>query len=77
MNVEFKNSKKEVLIENLWDGDLFVYNDEPFITLTDELLCSDSESKYNAVNLRTGEPEFFTSNTKVICPIHSTITIEH
>lgn len=76
MNVEIKNSKKELLIENLWDGDVFIYNNETFITLTDELFGLDSKSKYNAINLKTGEPEFFASDTKVICPNHSTLTIE-
>ena len=76
MNVEVKNSKKELLIENLWDGDVFIYNNETFITLTDELFGLDSKSKYNAVNLNTGEPEFFAPDTKVIHPNHSTLTVE-
>ena len=39
MNVETKKSTKELLIENLWDGDLFVHNNKTFILLTDELFC--------------------------------------
>lgn len=76
MNVETKKSTKELLIENLWDGDVFVHNNETFILLTDELFLPNMHEKYNAVNLKTGEPEFFASNTKVIYPIHSTLTVE-
>ena len=76
MNVEIKHNAKELLIENLWDGDIFIYNNETFIRLTDELFLSNMHEKYNAVNLETGEPEFFSADTKVIYPNNHTLTVE-
>jgi hypothetical protein len=66
MIVEIRSSKEEKLIGNLWDGDIFVYNNETFMTLTDEIFDSGSRTRYNAVNLETGEPAFFSANTKVV-----------
>lgn len=76
MNVEIKNNTEQLYFEDFSGGDLFVYNDETFMVLTDEIFDSGPRSRYNAVNLETGEPTFFTSNTKVVCPVDYTLTVE-
>ena len=76
MFVEIQNSVEELNFEDFSGGDLFVYNNETFMVLTDEIFDSGPRSRYNAVNLETGEPTFFTSNTKVICPNNYTLTVE-
>ena len=76
MFVEIQNSVEELPFEDFSGGDLFVYNNETFMVLTDEIFDSGPRSRYNAVNLETGEPAFFTSNIKVICPNNYTLTVE-
>ena len=76
MNVDIKNNAKELLFEDFACGDIFVYNNEVFIILTDEIFDSGSRSRYNAVNLETGEPRFFFADTKVICPNDYELTVE-
>ena len=68
MVVEIQNRIEEMPFEDFAGGDIFVYNNETFVVLTDEIFDSGPRSRYNAVNLETGEPTFFTSNTKVVCP---------
>ena len=76
MFVEIQNNVEEMHFEDFSGGDLFVYNNETFVVLTDEIFDSGPRSRYNAVNLETGEPTFFTSNIKVICPNDYTLTVE-
>ena len=76
MVVEIQNRIEEMPFEDFAGGDIFVYNNETFIVLTDEIFDSGPRSRYNAVNLETGEPTFFTSNTKVVCPADYTLTVE-
>ena len=76
MFVEIQNNVEEMYFEDFSGGDLFVYNNETFVVLTDEIFDSGPRSRYNAVNLETGEPTFFTSNIKVICPNDYTLTVE-
>ena len=76
MVVEIKNNVEEFEFEDLVGGDIFVYDNQVFIMLTDEISDSDSRRRYNAVNLETGEPMFFTSDVKVIDPYYYTFTIE-
>lgn len=76
MFVEIQSNVEEMYFEDFSGGDLFVYNNETFVVLTDEIFDSGPRSRYNAVNLETGEPTFFTSNTKVVCPNDYTLTIE-
>ena len=76
MVVEIQNRIEEMLFEDFAGGDIFVYNNETFVVLTDEIFDSGPRSRYNAVNLETGEPTFFTSNTKVVCPADYTLTVE-
>lgn len=76
MVVEIQNSVEELNFEEFSSGDLFIHNNETFIVLSDEIFDSGPRSRYNAVNLETGEPTFFTSNTKVICPVDYTLSVE-
>lgn len=76
MNIDIKNNAKELLFEDFACGDIFVYNNEVFIILTDEIFDSGPRSRYNAVNLETGEPTYFSPNTKVICPNDYDLTVE-
>ena len=76
MVVEIQNNVEEMRFEDFSGGDLFVYNNETFMVLTDEIFDSGPRSRYNAVNLETGEPAFFTSTTKVVCPADYTLTVE-
>ena len=76
MNVDIKNNAKELLFEDFACGDIFVYNNEVFIILTDEIFDSGPRSIYNAVNLETGEPMFFTADVKIIDPYDYTFTVE-
>ena len=76
MVVEIQNCIKEMPFEDFVGGDIFVYNNETFVVLTDEIFDSGPRSRYNAVNLETGEPTFFTSSTKVVCPADYTLTVE-
>lgn len=76
MNVDIKNNAKELLFENFACGDIFVYDNETFMVLSDEIFDSCSRVRYNAVNLETGEPTYFSPNTKVICPNNYDLTVE-
>lgn len=76
MYVEIQNSVEELPFEDFSGGDLFVYNNETFMVLSDEIFDSGSRSRYNAINLEMGEPTFFTSNTKVVCPSEYTLTVK-
>lgn len=76
MVVEIQNSVENLPFGDFSGGDLFVYNNEVFMVLTDEIFDSGPRSRYNAVNLETGEPTFFTSNTTVVCPNDYTLTVE-
>ena len=76
MVVEIKNNVEEFEPEDLVGGDIFVYDNQVFIMLTDEISDSDSRRRYNAVNLETGEPTYFSPNTKVICPNDYDLTVE-
>ena len=76
MVVEIQNRIEEMPFVDFAGGDIFVYNNETFVVLTDEIFDSGPRSRYNAVNLETGEPTFFTSNTKVVCPADYTLTVE-
>lgn len=76
MLVEIKNNVEEFEFEDLRGGDIFVYDNEVFIILTEEISDSDSRRRYNAVNLETGEPMFFTADVKVIDPYDYTLTVE-
>lgn len=76
MEVEIKNNVEEFEFEDLVGGDIFVYNNRVFMRLTDEIFDSDSRRRYNAVNLETGEPMFFTADVKVIDPYDYTFKVE-
>lgn len=76
MFVEIKNNVDEMNFEDFSGGDLIYCGNETFMVLTDEIFDSCSNSRYNAVNLETGEPVYFTSNHKVIYPNDYTLTIE-
>ena len=76
MVVEIQNRIEEMPFEDFAGGDIFVYNNETFVVLTDEIFDSGPRSRYNAVNLETGEPVYFASNHKVICPNNYTLTVE-
>ena len=76
MVVEIKNNVEEFDLEDLVGGDIFVYDNQVFIMLTDEISDSDSRRRYNAVNLETGEPMFFTAGVKIIDPYDYTFTVE-
>lgn len=76
MFVEIKNNVDEMNFEDFSGGDLIYCGNETFIVLTDEIFDSCSRSRYNAVNLETGEPVYFTPKHKVICPNDYTLTIE-
>ena len=76
MVVEIQNRIEEMPFGDFAGGDIFVYNNETFVVLTDEIFDSGPRSRYNAVNLETGETTFFTSNTKVVCPADYTLTVE-
>ena len=76
MEVEIKNNVEEFEFEDLVGGDIFVYDNEVFMMLTDEIFDSGSRTRYNAVNLETGEPMFFAAGVKVIDPCDYTFTVE-
>ena len=76
MFVEIKNNVDEMNFEDFSGGDLFVYNNETFVVLTDEIFDSGPRSRYNAVNLETGEPVYFTSKQRVTCPNDYTLTVK-
>ena len=77
MLVEIKNSVEEMCFEDFASGDVFLNRgEETFMVLSDEIFDSGSRSRYNAVNLETGEPAYFASNEKVICPNDYTLTVE-
>lgn len=76
MVVEIQNSVEELNFEEFSGGDLFIHNNETFMVLSDEIFDSGPRSRYNAVNLETGEPTFFTSTTKVVCPADYTLSVE-
>lgn len=76
MNVDIKNNVQEVPFENFACGDIFVYDNEVYIVLTDQIFDSDSRSRYNVVNLETGEPAFFSPNIPVIPPNDYDLTVE-
>lgn len=76
MVVEIKNNVEELFFENFSGGDIFVYDNETFMVLTDEIFDSCPRLKYNAVNLETGEPIFFSAKTTVICPNDYELTVE-
>ena len=76
MFVEIQSNVEEMCFEDFSGGDLFVCGNETFMVLTDEIFDSGPRSRYNAVNLETGEPVYFASNHKVICPNDYTLTIE-
>ena len=76
MFIEIKDGAKKMCFEEFSGGDIFIYNNETFMVLTDEIFDSGPRSRYNAVNLETGEPVYFASNHKVICPNDYTLTIE-
>lgn len=76
MYVEIKDGAKKMCFEEFSGGDIFVYDNEAFIVLTDEIFDSGPRSTYNAVNLETGEPVHFTSKQRVTCPNDHTLTVE-
>lgn len=76
MFVEIQNNVEEMPFGDFSGGDLFVSGNETFMVLTDEIFDSGPRSRYNAVNLETGEPTFFTSTTKVVCPTDYTLSVE-
>lgn len=76
MFVEIINNVDEMNFEDFTGGDLIYCGNETFMVLTDEIFDSGSRSKYNAVNLETGEPVYFTPNHKVISPNDYTLTVE-
>lgn len=76
MVVEIQNRIEEMPFGDFAGGDIFIHNNETFIVLTDEIFDSGPRSRYNAVNLETGEPVYFASNHKVICPNNYTLTVE-
>lgn len=76
MYVEIQSNVEEERFENFSGGDLFVCDNETFMVLTDEIFNSGSRSSYNAVNLETGEPVYFSSSHKVISPDNYTFTVE-
>ena len=76
MLVEIKNNVEEFEFKDLRGGDIFVYDNQVFIMLADEISDSDSRRRYNAVNLGTGEPIFFTEDVKIIDPYNYTFTVE-
>ena len=76
MEVEIKNNVEEFEFKDLVGGDIFVYDNRVFMRLTDEIFGSGSRMRYNAVNLETGEPMFFTADVKVIDPYDYTFTVE-
>lgn len=76
MEVEIKNNVEEFEFEDLVGGDIFVYDNRVFMRLTDEIFDSGSRRRYNAVNLETGEPMFFTADVKVIDPYDYTFEVE-
>lgn len=75
MFVEIR-SNDELNFEDFSPGELFVCDRETFMVLTDEIFDSGPRSKYNAVNLETGEPVYFASDSKVINPKNYTLTVE-
>ena len=76
MVVEIKNNVEGMNFENLARGDLFVYHNETFMVLTDDVFYSGPYTRCNAVNLETGMPKFFSADTKVIHPSDYTLTVE-
>ena len=76
MYVEIKNNADETNFENFSGGDLICCGNETFIVLTDEIFDSGPRQTFNAVNLETGEPVFFSAKDTVICPKDYTLTVE-
>lgn len=76
MFVEIKNNVDGMNFEDFSCGDLIYYENKVFIILTDEIFDSGPRARYNAVELETGEPVYFTPKQKVICPKDYTLTIE-
>ena len=76
MFIEVKNNVDEMNFEDFAGGDLVYCDNTAFIVLTDEIYDTRTRESFNAVNLDTGEPVFFSSNQKVICPSDYTLTVE-
>ena len=68
MFVEIKNNVDEMNFEDFSGGDLIYCGNETFMVLTDEIFDSGPRSTYNAVNLETGEPVYFTPKHKSYLP---------
>ena len=66
----------EMNFEDFSSGDLIYCGNKTFMVLSDEIFDSGSRSKYNAVNLETGEPVYFSPKHKVISPNDYTLTVE-
>lgn len=76
MFVEIRNNVDEMNFEDFSGGDLIYCGNTAFMVLSDEIHNSVTREKFNAVNLDTGEPVFFSPNQKVICPSDYTLTVE-
>ena len=76
MYVEINHNVDEMNFEDFSGGDLIYCGDETIIVLTDEIHNSNSNETFNAVNIETGEPVFFSARHKVIRPNDYTLTVE-
>lgn len=76
MFVEIKNNVDETNFGNFSGGDLIYCENETFMVFAGEIYNSSSNEAFNAINIETGEPVFFSENHKVICPRDYTLTVE-
>ena len=76
MFVEIRNNVNEEVFEDFSGGDLICSENEAFIVLNKEIHNSSTRQVFNAVNLETGEPVYFTPKNKIIFPNYHTLTVE-
>lgn len=76
MFVEIKNNIDGMNFGDFSGGDLIYCENETYVVLPAEIHDTQFDETYNAVNLETGEPTFFPSDYKVVCPKDYTLTIE-
>ena len=76
-----KNSKKTIDFRDLYDGQIFIYREIPYMTLSEEykntLSCANDETfttLLNAINLKLGYLCFFQEKAKVI-PVKAKLCI--
>lgn len=76
MFVEVNHNVDEMNFECFTGGDLIYCGNETFIVLNTEINNSGTRQVFNAVNIETGEPVFFTPKHKVISPSDYTLTVD-